>query len=204
MHISEGVLSLPVLAGGAALGLAGVAAGLRKLDYEKLISTAFLASAFFVASLVHVPVGPSSAHLILNGFIAMLLGWAAFPAIFAALLLQAVLFGYGGITVLGLNTFNMAFPAVLFSLLFSPLLGQSGMRRAAGAFCCGALSVAGAALLTALSLGSAGEGFALSAKILFLAHLPVMLVEGILTMLMLAFILKVRPDIVRCSGIGRS
>ncbi|MDR1242333.1 MAG: cobalt transporter CbiM [Deltaproteobacteria bacterium] len=197
MHISEGVLSWPVLAGGAALGVSGVVIGLRRLDYEKLVSAAFVASAFFVASLIHVPVGPSSAHLILNGFVAVLLGWAAFPAIFTALLLQAVLFSYGGITVLGLNTFNMAFPAVLCSLLFFPLLARPGMRRAAGAFCCGAFSVAGAVLLTALSLSWTNEGFALSAKILFVAHIPVMLAEGVLTVLMFSFVHKVRPDILK-------
>ena len=46
-------------------------------------------------------------HLILNGLLGMLLGWAAFPSIFVALMLQAILFQYGGITVLGVNTFNM-------------------------------------------------------------------------------------------------
>ena len=47
--------------------------------------------AIFVASLVHVPVGPSSMHLVLNGLLGLLLGWAAFPAILVGLLLQAVL-----------------------------------------------------------------------------------------------------------------
>jgi cobalt/nickel transport system permease protein len=197
MHIAEGVLSWPVLAGGAALGMSGVAIGLRRLDYEKLVTAACMASAFFVASLIHVPIGPSSAHLVLNGFVAVLLGWAAFPAIFTALLLQAVLFSYGGLTVLGVNTFNMAFPAVLCSLLFSPLFGRRGMRRAAGAFCCGAFSVAGAGLLTALSLSWTDEGFALSAKLLFAAHIPVMLAEGFLSVLMLSFVHKARPDMLK-------
>ena len=92
MHISEGVLSPAVLGAGAALAVAGLAMGLRKLDYDRLMTVAILAATFFVGSLIHVPIGPSSAHLILNGLVGILLGWAAFPAIFVALLLQAVLF----------------------------------------------------------------------------------------------------------------
>jgi cobalt/nickel transport system permease protein len=54
-----------------------------------------------VSSLVSVPVGPGSVHLLLNGLMGLLLGWAAVPAILVALILQAVFFGFGGILVLG-------------------------------------------------------------------------------------------------------
>ena len=74
------------------------------------MTVAILAAAFFVGSLIHVPIGPSSVHLILNGLLGMLLGWAAFPSIFVALMLQAILFQYGGITVLGVNTFKIIVP----------------------------------------------------------------------------------------------
>ena len=53
MHISEGVLSAPVLAGGWVLTAAGMTVGLRRLDYDRLMTVALLASAFFVASLIH-------------------------------------------------------------------------------------------------------------------------------------------------------
>ena len=79
----------------------GLAIGLKKMDYEKLPEVAVLSSVFFVASLIHVPIGPSAAHLILNGLCGVLLGWLAFPAIFVGLTLQGVLFEYGGITTLG-------------------------------------------------------------------------------------------------------
>ena len=54
----------------------------------------------------------SSAHLILNGLLGVVLGWAAFPVIFVALLLQAVLFQFGGFTVLGVNTATMGLGAL--------------------------------------------------------------------------------------------
>ena len=73
MHISEGVLSPAVLGAGAVLAAAGIVIGLRKLDYDRLMTVAILAAAFFVGSLIHVPIGPSSVHLILNGLLGMLL-----------------------------------------------------------------------------------------------------------------------------------
>ena len=197
MHISEGVLSAPVLLAGAAVAAAGVAVGLKRLGHDRIPQTAILSSAFFVASLIHVPVGFTSAHLILNGLLGAVLGWAAFPAILVALVLQSVLFQYGGFTVLGVNTFNMAFPAVLCFYLLRPLLAQPGRLRTVGAFCCGAMSVAGAGLLTALSLSFTSEGFLQAARILFAAHIPVMIAEGIVTVLAVSFLARVRPELLK-------
>ena len=87
MHISEGVLSGQVLAVGAVLAAAGTGIGLKKISHDRIVHVAILASAFFVASLIHVNIGPASAHLILNGIVGLLLGIAAFPAILTALLL---------------------------------------------------------------------------------------------------------------------
>ena len=78
MHISEGVLSAPVLVAGGALAAAGVAVGLRKLDYERVPQVAMLSAAFFVASLIHVPVGPSNVHLVLNGLVGLVLSMLSF------------------------------------------------------------------------------------------------------------------------------
>ena len=74
MHIAEGVLSPAVLATGYALTAAGTTLGLKNLDYDRLMTVAILAAAFFVGSLIHVPIGLTSAHLILNGLLGVLLG----------------------------------------------------------------------------------------------------------------------------------
>jgi cobalt/nickel transport system permease protein len=168
--------------------------GLRKLDYERLVSVSILSAAFFVGSLIHVPIGPTSAHLILNGLLGAMLGWASFPAILVALGLQAVLFQFGGVTVLGVNTFNMAAPSVACFYLFRPMLRRSKSIRTMGAFLCGSISVLLAALLTALSLAMTDEGFIRAAQVLFLAHIPVMLIEGGLTAMIVAFLTKAKPD----------
>ena len=197
MHISEGILSPAVLGAGYALTAAATCISLRKIDYSRLTSAAVLASVFFVGSLVHVPLGPGSVHLILNGLLGLFLGWAVFPALLVALLLQAVLFRFGGIAVLGVNTFDMAFPALACHCAFRSFLHKTGWRRAFGAFCCGSLSVAGAALCTALALGFTDEGFWMPAKILFLAHAPLMVLEGMVAALAISFIAKSRPELLR-------
>jgi hypothetical protein len=65
MHIAEGVLSPPVLIAGAVLSSGGIAIGLSRIKGEDIPKVAMLSSAFFVASLIHIPFGPTSAHLVL-------------------------------------------------------------------------------------------------------------------------------------------
>ena len=72
------------------MAAAGRAVSLRRLDYDHLSKVAVLSATFFVASLIHFPIGPTSFHLTLNGLIGVILGWAAFPALLAHLPLMAV------------------------------------------------------------------------------------------------------------------
>src|SRR3990172_10549231 len=178
MHISEGVLSPAVLGGGAALAVAGAAIGLRKLDYEAIPRVAILSAAFFVASFIHIPVGPVGLHLVLNGLMGLLLGWVAVPAILIALLLQALLFQFGGLTVLGVNTVVMAAPAVVCFYAWRGLLRRPGTPAAVGAFACGALAILLSGLLVAAALITTGQAFLEVAGLVFLAHIPVMIIEG--------------------------
>ncbi|MDI6890135.1 MAG: cobalt transporter CbiM [Thermodesulfovibrionales bacterium] len=196
MHISEGVLSAPVLVTGALLTSAGTALGLKKMTYERIPEVAVLSSAFFVASLIHVPVGPSSVHLILNGLLGILLGWMAFPSILVALLLQALLFQFGGFTSLGVNTFNMAAPAVIAYYLFNiPIRRANHFIGILSGFGAGLTGVGLGALFVAIALVSTGEGFLNVAKVVVVAHLPVMLIEGIITAFCVTFLKKVKPEI---------
>ena len=47
----------------------------------------------------------------------------------------------------------------------------------------------------ALALAFTDEGFWLAAQLLLLAHLPVMLAEGLITMFTVSFIMRVRPEL---------
>ena len=193
MHISEGILSAPVLVSGAALAAAGTAVGLKKLDYDKIANVGMLSAAFFVAALIHVPVGPASVHLIFNGIVGILLGWAAFPAILVALILQAMLFQFGGITTLGANTVIMALPAVTCYYLFGCLIAIRPASTMFTGFICGFLAVLLSALLLGLTLIFTGESFSVIAKLVVMANVPVMVIEGIITAFCIGFLKKVQP-----------
>jgi cobalt/nickel transport system permease protein len=198
MHISEGVLSPAILTGGVALTAIGVGIGLKSIDYEEIPYIGILTAGFFVASLIHLPIGPASVHLILNGILGLILGWKAFPAILVGLTLQALLFQFGGITTLGINTLNMALPAVTCYYLFG-----WGVKKSSGrlifiitAFAAGCCAVLFAGILVGFSLYLSGEAFLPAAKLLVAAHLPVMLIEGILTATCALFLRKVKPELI--------
>jgi len=203
MHIAEGILAATsegrqLLLAGGALCAAGTAVGLYRLDYERMPRVAVLSSAFFVASLIHVPIGPTAEHLVLSGLLGLVLGWAAFPAVLVALLLQAVLFSYGGLTTLGVNTLIMGAPAVLCHYLFGPLV-RSGREPVvfAGAFAAGAAGILFGAALNAGTLALAGNGYEVFAALVAVLHLPLAGVEGLVTGSVVVLLRKVRPELLK-------
>ena len=191
MHISEGVLSGSVLIAGWAGTATGVALGLRRTDPAKIVRTALLSSAFFLASLVHVKIGPSSTHLTFIAPMGLILGWGVFPAVMVALLLHALLFGFGGLLVLGVNTFIMAGAGLSMYLLF-------GRRVRAGsnvlAFVAGAGGVILAAVFAGICLALSDEGFMNAAKLLVIAHVPVAGIEGLVTTFLFVWLRKSAPE----------
>jgi cobalt/nickel transport system permease protein len=195
MHISEGVLSAPVLIAGSVLAAGGVAIGLAKLDEKSMVQTAVVSSALFVATLIRVPLGVSSVHLILNGLAGILLGWRVFPAFAVAFLLQAVLFGVGGFSTLGVNVVMMGLPGFLLGTAFRPMAQRGGVRVAFWAgTAAGSLSILLAGVLLALILVSTGDEFRATAGLVIAAHVPVMAIEGLVTGGALAYLKRVRPE----------
>ena len=199
MHISEGVLSAPILLSGAVTSLVGTTIGLKKIDHDQVMSVAMFGSAFFVASLIHVPAGIGSVHLLLGGLVGLILGWSAFPAILIALLLQSIFFQYGGLLVLGINCVNIAGPAVLCGLLAKPYILKSNKIQLIAAFGSGFCSMALSAIAMSLSLWLSNQNFFKAAAILLVSHLPVMIIEGVITMFVVRFLARVQPDILNFS-----
>ncbi|SMP16792.1 cobalt transporter CbiM [Shimia sagamensis] len=196
MHIVDGALSNPVVIGGAIAAAGGIAVGLKSLDLDRIPTAGVLSASFFVASLIHVPIGPSSVHLILNGLAGLLLGWAAFPALFVGLLLQAVFFGFGGLTVLGVNAVNIALPAVLAWLIFGRLIARgTPLHGAIWGGIGGAFAIAATTAFVAMSLALSGDEFLPAAKLVFVAHIPVMVIEGLLTGFAVLLARKVKPEL---------
>ena len=201
MHIHEAVLSgspagIAVLCAGAVGTGVGTMFGLRAIDQEQVPRMALVTSAFFVVSLIHVPLGVGSVHLVLAGLVGLMLGWAAFPALLVALLLQAVLFGHGGLLALGVNTLTMGLPAVAVHYVFrrGTTARNTGVAFSAG-FAAGGLATLFAALLTASALWIAGGEFALLATAIVALHIAVAAVEALITGSVILFLHKVRPEL---------
>jgi len=196
-HIPDGVLSSPVLIGGAVAAATMVAVGIRGLDLQKIPQTALLSAAFFVASLVTVPVGPTGVHLLLNGLMGLVLGWAAVPAILVALALQAALFGFGGLTALGVNTVNLALPAVLVAIVLAPALrnGRWPRNLALLGGLAGFLGTASTAAMVCLSLALSGPEYVPALGVVAATYLPLIVVETAVTAAAVVLVAKVKPDL---------
>ena len=198
MHIVEGALSFPVLATGAVAAVGGVTIGLKKMDLDHIPKIGLLSAVFFLASLIHVPIGPSSVHLILNGLVGLALGWVAFPAILVGILLQAFFFGFGGLIVSGINLVNIALPAVMVHyLLRHPLsrLNQGKIKPFIWGFLAGSLAILFTTVFVALSLAFSGDAFIPAAKLVLYTLLPVMILEGFLTGAAINLISQVKPEL---------
>lgn len=195
-HIPDGVLSAPVLIGGAALAVGGLALGLSRLDEADIPKTAILAAVFFVASLVAVPLGPSSIHLLLSGLMGLVLGTRAIPAVFVGLLLQAVLFGFGGLTSLGVDVVDIAFPGVILGLAARPWLASASPARVAAiGGGVAALAVIGTAGCVSLALALSSADYLPSLRIVALTYVPLALAEAVVTGFVVAYLAKVKPEV---------
>lgn len=195
MHISEGVLSGTALAIGWAGTITCTATGLKKTDMNKIVRTALLSSAFFLASLVNIRIGPSSTHLSLLAPMGLILGWSSFPAMLIALFLQAILFHFGGLLVLGANTFIMGLPALMVHVLFGRMVrSENKIFSGLMAFIAGSVAVITGASLAGVFLGISDRNFLEAAKLLFYAHIPLALIEGAVTAFMIIFLRRTSPE----------
>jgi len=220
MHIPDGYLSPQTY-----LPLYGVSIGFWTIAQKKLkkqlslkhVPYLAMAAAFsFLIMMFNIPIpGGTTGHAVGAAIIAILLGpWTAVLAVSVVLIIQALLFGDGGITAVGANCFNMAvvMPFVSYGI-FKLVKGKTagGVRIAVAAFLAGYLGLVIAALFTALEFGiqpliaTAANGrplyapYPLSVAVpaMVLEHLfPFGMVEGLVTMLLLKYFLKHEPDLV--------
>lgn len=194
MHISEGVLNPQILITGAVISSAALLYAFKTLENEDIPKIAVLSALFFLASFIHVPLGPTSVHLVLGGLVGAFLGVRAFLAIFVALLLQGLLFGYGGLTTMGVNLFVLASPALIASY-FLKVTPKKDVLKYAVWFLVGFLPVGLSALLLSTVLALNGEAFRVAAGIALGAHVPIMIIEGFISLFAISFIKKVSPSI---------
>lgn len=204
MHIPDAVLPPLVWIGGYAVagGIAG--AVLRRFDERRIPQMAVMSSVFFVASSIPLPLpGAASLHPLLNGLVGVVLGWQAIPAIFLSLFLQFLLLGHGGLTSLGVNTLTMGGGAIAghYAFRLRRVLGRpagTGKPRLEVAFAClaGAAGVIVSGALYFAVLSSVDSNFRAASKAVLIGHLPLLVIEPAVTASAVAFLCKVKPELV--------
>ncbi|MCL4535880.1 MAG: cobalt transporter CbiM [Bacteroidetes bacterium] len=126
----------------------------------RMVPLLSLLSAFtFVIMLFNIPLpGGTTGHAVGGTLLAVVLGpWPALLGVTVALVIQALLFGDGGITALGANSFNMAIVLPMVGYYTYRLISRNApvtsSRHVVGAAIGAYLGLNAAALLTALELG---------------------------------------------------
>jgi cobalt/nickel transport system permease protein len=220
MHIPDGYLSPQTYIPLAGVFVIAVAVAVKKVKNEfsaRNIPYLGMAAAFsFIIMMFNLPVpGGTTGHAVGSAVIAILFGpWAAMVAVSVALIIQALVFGDGGITAIGANCFNMAvfmpFAAYyIFKLLCKDPAGKT--RVFIAAFISGYFSLVLAAIVAAIELGiqpviaSTADGKALYCPYNLSITIPAMaaghfllfgIAEGIITAFVIRFFLRNEPVLI--------
>jgi len=217
MHIPDGYLSpqtyIPLYA--AFAGFIGIALKkVRQTFSAKNIPYLGMASAFsFLIMMFNVPIpGGTTGHAVGAAIVALVLGpWTAVVAVSVALIIQAFLFGDGGITAIGANCINMAVVLPFVSILVFKLVrgkASGGWRVYLAAFLSGYIGLVVAAIVTSIEFGIqpliasangkplyAPYGLEVAVPAMAIEHMILFgVVEGLITMIVLGFFLKGDPE----------
>ena len=201
VHISDTVPLDPwLIMGGWAVTAIILAYTLSKMKTEDIPRLSVITAAVFVASLIHISVGPTSVHFILNGFAGVILGILAFPCIFVALVLQCFLFGFGGVTMIGINTVNMGVPALIAYLIFKTgtkldIRPETKSKVSLFGAIAGGVAVVLALVFLAAELITTGEEFYETTVLVVGTHIPIIVIEAIFTGVLAGFIATVTPEL---------
>ena len=195
MHLADGIVTGPVITIGFGVAAALAAVTMRKVDLEEIPKISVVAAVFFVASFIHIPLVVASVHLMLNGLAGVILGKRAFMAIALGITLQAF-FGFGGVTVIGVNCVMMGGGALFAYAVWQcrHLVSIPNKEVVFGALA-GALGIFFSGCLLALALATTGDEFLVAAKAVLGYHVVLMIIEGVVTGACVSFLLKTKPDL---------
>lgn len=217
MHIPDGYLSPQTYIPLFGVFVASAALAVKKVKQEvsaRDIPYLGMAAAFsFIIMMFNLPIpGGTTGHAVGSAVIAILLGpWAAMISVSVALIIQALVFGDGGITSIGANCFNMAvfMPlAAYYTFKFFSKSNSAKARVSVAAFMSGYISLVMTSILTAVEFGiqpliaSTSDGKALYCPYDLSIAIPAMaiehlflfgIVEGLVTALIVNYFLKNEP-----------
>ena len=196
MHIADGVLSVEVASTLGAVSLGFCVYALKKVKNETIALSAAMSALFFIASFIHIPLGPTQIHLLLIGVIGIFLGSLSFLSITVALVLQALLLGFGGLSSLGANIMIMAMPAFLVYIIFKLKVLQR-LNEKIKFFLVGFLGIFFSTLILSLVLLFAKDEYLIASYAVILANIPAMILEGIITLFLLLYIKKSIPSLLK-------
>lgn len=107
-----------------------------------------------------------------------------------------MLFGFGGLTTLGVNTVNIAGPGLVVGLLLGPAIrhAASAARASLLAGIAGALAALGTGALVAAALWLSSSDYVPLARVLVATYLPLAFAEGMVAAVIVGFLRKVQPE----------
>ncbi|OPY74102.1 MAG: Fused nickel transport protein NikMN [Syntrophorhabdus sp. PtaU1.Bin002] len=220
MHIPDGYLGPQTYIPFWAASLVSWSIALKKVKKElsaKQIPYLSMAAAFsFLIMMFNIPIpGGTTGHAVGAGIIAILLGpWTAVIAVSVVLIIQAIVFGDGGITAIGANCFNMGVVMPFVSYWIFRLVGgeaTKGPKPYVAAFFSGYAGLSVAAILTAIEFGiqpiiaQGADGrplygpypLSIAVPAMALEHLFLFgILEGAVTLLLLKYFLKYESGLI--------
>ncbi len=183
-----------------------------KITEQQIPMMGLLTALFFAAMFINFPVAfGTTAHLLGGVTIGLILGpFAGCISMTIIMVLQAFLFGDGGITALGANILNMGVigifvPCALFMVMNKVFKFKSSTSILATVFISAFLGDLLAAVSAGFELGISqpifqyGVGVAVPA--MAISHSIIGVAEGVVTVIIIGTLLKLRPDVLENSPI---
>lgn len=206
MHIPDGFIDLKTAVSTAVVSAGVLGAAIYKVKSyfkAKVIALMGLMSALiFALQMINFPIlGGTSGHLLGGTLAAIVLGPNAGAIVIAVVLIvQAFIFMDGGVIALGANIFNMAIIGVYGSYLIYWLIGKISKKRTIFLISVAVaswLSVVIASFFAALELGISGTyALGITLKAMVGVHMIIGIGEAVITVAVIAFINKIRPDLI--------
>jgi cobalt/nickel transport system permease protein len=210
MHMANELLSVPVAAGTLAIAAGGLGLICRKasriVSSDKLPLMGVLGAFVFAAQMVNfqLPAMPgTSGHMVGSVLLSIILGpHLAAIVISSVVIVQCLIFQDGGLLALGCNIINMGLvPSYVGYFLYRVVTaGQSSsVRTYIGAMLACLVALEAGAVLVPIEASLSGVlavPFSTFLITMVGVHFLVGLVEGLITVAVLAYLQQVRPDLV--------
>ncbi len=216
MHIPDGFLSPQIIIITFAITIIFWIIAFKRvkgrLDERQVPLMGLLTALFFAAQMMNYPiVGGTTAHLLGGAALGIILGpFAGCISMTIILVLQAFLFGDGGLTALGANVLNMGiigvFVPAFIVLAFNKITKGKGLLVWVfiGAFAGDVLAAIAAGAELGFSQPVFQYGLNVAVPAMAINHSVIGVIEGVVTAVLVGVLLKLRPDVLSKSSVLKS